>query len=79
MFSADLVKRDIGDGELLRRVRQRLGPDELIELFTRKDSSHGRPFYNRYTAEDAIMAAIARPFTTRGTSLRHTFENRPSL
>jgi hypothetical protein len=44
MLSADLVEGNIGDGKLLREMRHRLGPDELIELLAREDSGHGSSF-----------------------------------
>lgn len=45
MLFADLVKCDIGDGELLREMRHRLGPDELVKFLAREDSGHDHPLF----------------------------------
>src|SRR6185437_13864103 len=45
MLSADLVECDIGDGELLREMRHRLGPDKLVKFLAREDSGHGHPLF----------------------------------
>lgn len=58
MLFADFVERDIGDSELLRQVRHRLGPDEFVELLTRKDPGHDHPFQKARIAVGAIKRLI---------------------
>lgn len=58
MLFADFVERNIGDSELLRQVRHRFGPDEFVELLTRKDPGHDHPFQKARIAVDAIKRLI---------------------
>src|SRR6185437_11068151 len=44
MFSTDFMERNIGDSELLRKMRHRLGPDEFVKFLTCEDSGHGHPY-----------------------------------
>ena len=45
---------DVSDYELRRQMRQRLGPDEFVEFFTREDSGDDHYFQNAHTARGAI-------------------------
>src|SRR5581483_3910102 len=60
VLSADLVERHIGDGELFREVRHRLGPDQFVELFTREGSGHDYPFLS----SEVPCSAAQRPMPT---------------
>lgn len=42
VLAGDLVERHVGEGELLREVRHRLGPDEVVELLAGEDPGHCR-------------------------------------
>lgn len=80
MLFADLVERDIGDGELLRQVRHRLGPDEFVELITRKDPGHDHPVQNARIVVDAIewMLPHANP-NVRDAFVTHVLKQAEDL
>jgi hypothetical protein len=80
VLSADLVERNIGDGEILRQVRHRLGPNELVELLTREDSGHGHPLVNPYTFGGAIkLVATAHAINRSGVAALCAATQRSSI